>query len=1100
MTDIEAWLSGLNLEKYITIFVEAEIDLLALPHLTDEDLKELGLPLGPRRKVSEAIKLLDGGVVESLTVASGNAPTSPAQTQAERRQVTILFADIVGYTRMSSEVDAEEIHKILGKFFDTADAIIREFGGTVDKHVGDSVMAVFGAPTAHSDDPSRAVHAALAIHKAMPELSKLAGREIVVHIGIANGQVVASGVGGDAHYTVTGESVNLASRLTDAAGSGETLLSHGIQRVLSSSFELKDYGGLSVKGIAKPVQAYLLQGLRSAAENREGRPFIARQAELQQVTGIFKACIETGAGQLVYIRGEAGIGKTRLTEELEQISYGLGFKCHRALVLDFGVGKEQDAISTIVRSFLSIPAASETDVRIEAVRQACSIGPLNSTQTVYLNDILDIPQPLELRSIYDAMDNARRSQGKRETVAALINCLSGNCPLFLLVEDIHWADEIVLDYLMEIARTIVDHPVILVVTSRIEGDPLDQNWRTQTAMTPLATIDLRPLRHEDAMAFAADYLDTTTLFAQSCIKRADGNPLFLEQLLRSAEEVGEDQVPGSVQSIVQARLDSLEGTDKQAIQIASVLGQRFSLDDLRHLLNDQNYSCKGLIEHFLVRPEGEGFLFSHALVREAVYSSLLKTYSAEHHRAAAAWYGNREPVLRAKHLDRANDKQAAVAYLDAARIHTADLHFNSALELADRGLELSETADAKCDLLCLRGDVLRILGETDTSIIAYQTALDLASNDMRQCSSLIGMAEGLRITDKQKLALEALEKAEKLATENQLLPECAHIHYLRGNIYFPLGNIDGCLAEHEKSLSLARKIGSTEAEALALGGLGDADYLRGHMRSARDQFQACVNICQQHGYGRIEVPNRSMIGWSRIHLMELSEAREDAWATVEMAREVNHRRAEFLGINLVGLIELELGNYKQARNYLEQALEIARMIGTDNFAANAIYMLARVLSAQGKIAEARDIIQEAEQLLRKVGMTFVGPTVLAVKAALSDDADERQNALAEAEDILDSGCVAHNNMWFPNITLDIHLQHNNWSEVERQATRLEAFTNEQPLAWADFMIARGRALAAWGRGERNDDLVVEITRLHDQANQAGLMHALPALERALAVE
>jgi len=160
---------------------------------------------------------------EPSSMASAGIVT-PAPIQAERRQVTILFADIVGYTKMTSEVDAEEIHNILGKFFDAVDSIIHVFGGTVDKHVGDSVMAVFGAPTAHSDDPSRAARAALAIHKAMPEVSNLAGRELKVHIGIANGQVVASGVGGDAHYTVTGESVNLASRLTDSATQGETLL------------------------------------------------------------------------------------------------------------------------------------------------------------------------------------------------------------------------------------------------------------------------------------------------------------------------------------------------------------------------------------------------------------------------------------------------------------------------------------------------------------------------------------------------------------------------------------------------------------------------------------------------------------------------------------------------------------------------------------------------------------------------------------------------------------------------------------------------------------------------------------------------------------
>jgi len=1098
MSEIEAWLTRLNLEKYISVFAEAEIDFLALPYLSDDDLKDMGLPLGPRRKVIAAIEKLDETEVESESVSPDNGASTPPPAQAERRQVSILFADIVGYTRLSSQIDAEEVHKILGKFFDTVDAIIREFGGTVDKHVGDNVMAVFGAPIAHSDDPSRAVRAALAIHQAMPDVSARAQRELKVHIGIATGQVVASGVGGDAHYTVTGESVNLASRLTDAAKADETLISQGVQRALSSSFAMQDKGTFSVKGIAEPVRAYLLQGMKSAGENRESRPFIGRQAELQQITGIFNACMQTGSGQVVYIRGEAGIGKTRLTEELEQKAGTIDFKCHRALVLDFGVGKEQDAISTLVRSLLAIPAASDIDARIKAVSLACSNGPLDSGQIVYLNDILDIPQSLELRSLYDAMDNARRNQGKHETVSALIKGLSSYCPLFLLVEDIHWADESVLGYLMEITRTIVDHAVVLVMTSRIEGDPLDQNWRSQTAETPLATIDIRPLRHDDAIAFAADYIDASTQFAQSCIQRADGNPLFLEQLLRSAEEVGEDQVPGSVQSIVQARLDNIENADKQAIQIASILGQRFSLDALCHLLNNPHYACEGLIQHLLVRPEGKDFLFSHALVREAVYSSMLKAQSAEFHRAAAEWYGNQEPVLRAKHLDRASDTRAASAYLAAAKVHAADLHFNSALELVDRGIELAQTADTKCDLLCLRGDVLRNLAEADDSILAFETALENAQDDTQRCKSWIGMAEGMRIVDKQETALEVLDKAEASATANQLLNERAHIHYLRGNLYFPMGNIDGCLREHEKSLNLAREIGSTEAEARALSGLGDAYYLRGHMRSAYEQFQACITVCQQHGYGRIEVANRSMVGWTRNHLMEIFEAREDGLAAIEMAREVSHQRAELIGLQLLGLVELETGNFEAALNYTERGTKLARTLGADNFVAHSSMLRASPLIALGEISEARDIIDEAEGLLRKVGMTFIGPAVLGVKAALSEDPNQRKNLLAEAESILESGCVAHNYPYFANISINLHLDLNDWSEVDRQATYLETKTRQQPLTWSDFMIARARALAAFGRGERSDDLMVEITRLQEQASQAGLKSALPGIEQALA--
>jgi len=185
---------------------------------------------------------------ESSLVDSEQAKTTGEQKQAERRQVTILFADLAGYTRLSNELDAEEVHQILGCFFDSADAIIREHGGTIDKHLGDCVMAVFGAPIAQGNDPLHAVRAAYNIQASMPEISLQAGRKLEVHIGIASGQVVASGVGKDAHYTVTGDSVNLASRLADVAKSGETFISRQVQLSVSNHFLLGDGGELIVKG------------------------------------------------------------------------------------------------------------------------------------------------------------------------------------------------------------------------------------------------------------------------------------------------------------------------------------------------------------------------------------------------------------------------------------------------------------------------------------------------------------------------------------------------------------------------------------------------------------------------------------------------------------------------------------------------------------------------------------------------------------------------------------------------------------------------------------------------------------------------------------
>jgi class 3 adenylate cyclase/tetratricopeptide (TPR) repeat protein len=1090
--DIAQWLDKLGLSGYAQVFNQNGIGLDVLPHLSEDDLKELGLNLGDRRRLQAALKALP----PVSPTAEVPAPTD--QPEAERRQVTVLFADICGYTQLSTEMDAEEIHTTLGHFIDRADAIIHEHGGTVDKHIGDSVMAIFGAPVAHSDDSVRAVRAALAIHNAMPAISEQVGRKLQVHVGVASGQVVASGVGKDAHYTVTGESVNLASRLTDAAPPGETLMSTAVQHAVGQVVEWVPYGELTVKGYAAPIPAFTLKGLLMHAPVEARQSFVGRQSELRQFTGAIEACVEIGTGQAVLVRGEAGIGKTRLIEEYRRIATEHGFDSHRALILDFGVGKGQDTIQTLVRSLLDIPSASGKEIRAEAAERAFANDVLDRTQAVYLNDLLDLAQPPALHSLYEAIDAAARNQGKRETLAALVQSRSENQPALLIVEDLHWAEEFVVEQLAGLARAIEDCRAILLMTTRIEGDPLNQTWRLSTATTPLLSIDLRPLRQNDAMALAAEFFDANSQIALSCVKRADGNPLFLEQLLRNAGTMVEEQVPDSVQSIVQSRLDSLDALDKRAMQAASILGQRFSLDALRHLISNPQYTCDGLIEHYLVRPEGGDFLFAHALVQEGVYTSLLKPQRAALHREAATWFGKRDMVLRAEHLKRAGDPAAASAYHEAAEAVAAVLQFETALRLANFGIELVTDPDTKCDLVCLRADALNNLGKTDDSITAYETAIDSATDDLRRCRIWIGLAGGLRVVGRQKPALEILDKAEAVAAQQGFASELAQIHYLRGNVYFPLGNIEGCLAEHEKALVFAREADSAEGEALALGGLGDGYYLRAHMRTANEHFSACVELCREHGYGRIEVANRHMVGWTRVYLLEFAEAREDGLEARAMAATVSHRRAEMLGLTLAGLVELEMGNFAEARDHLDSGLQLARMMSAGNFEAQALAVSARLCAVQGKTDDARQLANQAVAIVREVGLTFIGPTVLAVLATLTKDPTERRAILKEAEDILDSGCVAHNHFSFANIVIEHALATEDWDETDRYATRLESYMQVQPLPWPEFVIARGRALSAWGRGDRSPELVTELNRLHDIAETADLRLAAPALEQGLA--
>jgi len=373
--DVRAWLAGLGLESYAEAFADNDIDGATLAALTAEDLKEVGVAsVGHRRKLLEAIAALTNGEAEAAPV-----PDDRAALSAEQRQVTVLFADLAGFTKLSDELGAEATHALLNRYFETVDAVVEGYGGSIDKHMGDNVMAVFGAPVAHSDDPERALRAALDIHPAMAELSKEFGRDLRTHIGIASGQVVASGTGSDAHreYTVTGNSVNLASRLQDKAEGGETLISQAVHRAVMDAVECVPMGKIEVKGFAEPVPVWRLQGLRSDVSGDRHGPFVGRRAERRQFDALIQECLETGSGQTILARGEAGIGKTRLVEEF---AAKRSWRAARPASARPGWSRNsrhspRPAASPTTRGWCSISASARVRTRSGPWCAACSVWP-----------------------------------------------------------------------------------------------------------------------------------------------------------------------------------------------------------------------------------------------------------------------------------------------------------------------------------------------------------------------------------------------------------------------------------------------------------------------------------------------------------------------------------------------------------------------------------------------------------------------------------------------------------------------------------------------------------------------------------------------------
>ncbi len=309
--------------------------------------------------------------------------------------------------------------------------------------------------------------------------------------------------------------------------------------------------------------------------------------------------------------------------------------------------------------------------------------------------------------------------------------------------------------------------------------------------------------------------------------------------------------------------------------------------------------------------------------------------------------------------------------------------------------------------------------------------------------------------------------------------------------------MEGCLEQHRRALEYARGAGSPESEARALGGLADAEYARGRMRTANGHFRQCIALCREHGFGRIEVANLCMLGLTRYYLGELQGASEDTLAAVEAAARVNHQRAELIGCLCVFYWAVEIGDWPLLKEYTERSAMLAKRLGARRFEADCLHFLSRCYAVEGRRTEALDLLREAVTISRETGVTYGGARIFGFLALTTDDPDERKRAIEEGEAILRSGAVAHNHFWFYRDVMEAALNLGDWSAAETYAQALEDFTRAEPLPWTDFFIARGRALAAFGRGGRDAATIDQLRRLRDEAERIGFKTALPGLEAAL---
>lgn len=994
--------------------------------------------------------------------AKGAAP-------GERRPVTVLFADLSGYTRLSSTLDPEDVHHLLEKFFAGADGAIAELGGTIDKHIGDNVMALFGAPTAHDNDPERAVRAALEIHARAEALSSEVGFPVTVHIGIASGEVVASGLGSRHHqaYTVVGDAANLAARLQDKAGARETVVSDAVYRATRHLALYEPVGDVEVRGLAAPVRIWKLSRLESGAEGT-GPALVGRQAELATLIGLLDDVRGRGSGAVLGVRGEPGIGKSRLTAELVALAEARGFVVHRAAALDFGAAAERDPIRTLAQK----------------------LGRVAPAQGPFARDLMGLAPLPEDAQLLTQMDHAARTLARNAALGELLAAATSSQPTLVVVEDVHFADASTIATLTALARTLASLPAIVVFTSRLDRDPFGADLAAAISPTPVVALELRPLADADAQALASAMLGGDAAGAR-CVERAGGNPLFLLQLLENVREGAGDKLPPTLQSLVMARADRLPEADRTALLAASVLGQRLDLSALRWVLGDEAFTPTALVAHELLERDGDELCFQHALIREGVYSSLTRARRRALHAKAAECFRGSDARAHAEHLERAEDDRAAQAYLAAARGEAAAFQFERAFALLDSGLGLAQRPSDRADLAMFCGELALEVGDARRAEGMYELAKTSASDDLERCRALIGLGAAHRRVSEHERGLAELDAAEDIATRLDLALELAQIHCFRGNLLFALSRREACLAEHALALAQAERAASPLWRARATSGIADAEYALGNTAGATVRFRECVALCDAHGFERIALPNRLMLCFSDIFEGRLRSVHVAAEQVLGAALRLGDRHSEMFARHLVSVAWVLRGDAGRGREPAEHALEMSRALQARRFEAEFLGVLAEVHVGLGDRDAARALVGPALAIARQTGLGYVGPWLLALAAFLEPDPEVQQRHLAEGESVLAGDAQFYNHFFFRRWAIELGLAKNDFDQVEAHAHALAGLACERPLEICRVFAERGLVWAAYGRGDRSATLRARVRALSDALERLGAVHSLP---------
>lgn len=857
---------------------------------------------------------LSDAVVDASIAALRQQLRSHHPTDAlpeQRKLATILFADISGFTAMSETMDAEEVRDTLNALWQQLDTVIERYGGTIDKHLGDGVMAVFGAPTAREDDPARAIQAALAMQEAhrsfMPKINLLAPHAppIQIRIGINTGPVLLGGVGTTGEYTAIGDTVNLASRLEEAAPIGGILISHNTYRHVQGLFNVEALDPIKVRGKSESVQAYLVEGRRPRATRSHTRGvegidtrMIGREVELKFLKDVFTTVTEEHEAQVVTVIGEAGIGKTRLLDELDlwianqpaTLNTFKGRATEESANIPYALLRDLFANSLEIQDSDSAAVVREKLER--GIAERITVNPAEKAH--YIGQLVGFDFTPS-HSLLGRLNDARHLQnfGFNYMMEYFVEAALDD-PTLIFFEDIHWADDPSLEFVKFVMRSSPNLPFMVVCLARPSLFERHTDWGQDS--TCHSFIQLRPLVKRDTRRLVQEILrhvpDIPTSLEDMIVQTTEGNPYYVEEVIKmliedavilkgaqkwvvALERLSHTRVPPTLTGVIQARLDGLPPLERAVLQRAAVIGHtfwdsavQFLETETAPLAGDIHAALESLVDKEMIYAHSatafaatHEYRFRHNLLRDVTYESVLRRDRRIFHRHAAMWliiYSgervNEYMSIIAEHYVQAGLTAQAVDFLTRAGEQALQVSgYREAATSYERAIELAIGPDARLPRAYLQrqaGELYWRLGDYDKA----KTLLEQCVVDYRELDDCQGLADGLSHLGIASLSLgeyararEHLVESLNIATDlNDRVGIARSLDGL-GNVALALGEYTSARTYLEQSLPIAQEVGDQWRMATCLNNLGLVAQYLGDVRTAQGHYQESLRLFREVG-------------------------------------------------------------------------------------------------------------------------------------------------------------------------------------------------------------------------------------------------------------